>query len=106
MPIRWPILVPLLLTIWITIQRVRRYRAERATTGWTPALRAERWMFRGLSWFALWVIFAVAAMSNPNTPDWLMTGIWCGAGIGLAVGMGAAFVSGVARARERYERAD
>ena len=98
-------LIPLLLApfgIWHMVQRIQRYRAARAAgLGWTPVLRAERWAFRGMGWMAVWLVFAVSAMVNPTTPNWLMTGIWCGVGLGAVVWLGASLVSGIAQAGQR-----
>jgi hypothetical protein len=73
------------------MQRIRRYRAEHVVMSRpTPALRAERWMFRAMGWVGVWLVFAFAAMMNPTTPDWLMTGVWSGAAVGAVVCAGAA----------------
>ena len=68
--------------LWRFASQVQRYRRERAASHrCTPALKAERAVFRSMGFALFAIVLAVAAMTNPTTPSWLMSGLGTGAGV-------------------------
>ena len=90
--------------LWRFASHVQRYRRDRAASpAWTPALRAERVVFRPMAVSGLGVVLVLAAVANPTTPPVVMNVLWAVVAIGAAIMCLAAVVAGYHRSREARE---
>ena len=102
LPILGPIIAPFVL--WRFANQVQRYRRERAISErWTPALRAERLMFRAMAAACLGMVLVAAALMNPTTPHLVENTLWATAAIPAGIACLAAMVAGYHRGRQARE---